>query len=76
VSSPGNTNEYEKQIAVILPKWVLDMMLDQLDTQYDSLVQEQEYYQSLGDHYDHNGVDKEISLYERAIKQIDEQLNS
>ena len=71
-----STNAHEKQVAVILPKWVLDMMLDQLDTQYDSLVQEQEYYESLGDRYDHNGVDKEINLYERAIKQIDEQLNS
>ena len=76
MSRPGNTNDYDKQVAVILPKWVLDMMLDQLDTQYDSLIQEQEYYESLGDRYDHNGVDKEINLYERAIKQIDEQLNS
>lgn len=76
MKSESRALNYEKQVAVILPKWVLDMMLDQLDTQYDSLVQEQEYYQRLGDHYDRNGVDKEISLYERAIKQIDEQLNS
>ena len=71
-----STNAHEKQVAVILPKWVLDMMLDQLDTQYDSLVQEQEYYQSIGERFNHNSVDKEINLYERAIKQIDEQLNS
>ena len=43
-----STNAHEKQVAVILPRWVLDMMLDQLDTQYDSLIQEQEYYESLG----------------------------
>jgi len=76
MKSESQALNYEKQVAVILPKWVLDMMLDQLDTQYDSLVQEQEYYQSLGWRYNHNGVDKEISLYERAIKQIDEQINS
>ena len=76
MTSTDKPKLHEKQIAAILPKWVLDMMIDQLDAQYDSLIQEQAYYKSLGDHHGSNGVDEEIDLYERAIRQIDEQLNS
>jgi len=76
VTRENKTKAYEKQVAVILPRWVLDMMINQLDTQYDSLVQEKEYYESVADQAGFSNAKEEIALYERAIKQIDSQLNS
>jgi len=62
------TSDYKKQKAVIIPQWVLNMIIDQLDTQLDALVQEYQYA------HDNNNQTKEISeeieLYESALKQI------
>ena len=62
----------EKQVAMILPKWAIHMLLDHLDTQCGNLFEEQ---QLSADELDQESFDL-ISLYERAIKQIDNQLNS
>ena len=45
----ADTQDYKKQVAVIVPRWCLDMLLDHLDMQYETLLQEQEFYHGLGD---------------------------
>lgn len=66
----------EKQVAMILPKWAIHMLLDHLDTQRENLFEEQYMITDEKDQESFDLIDEEISLYERAIKQIDSQLNS
>ncbi len=66
----------EKQVAMILPKWAIHMLLDHLDTQCGNLFEEQQLSADELDQESFDLIDEEISLYERAIKQIDSQLNS
>ena len=52
------------------------MLLDHLDTQCGNLFEEQQLSVDELDQESFDLIDEEISLYERAIKQIDNQLNS
>ena len=64
------TQDYEKQIAVIMPRWCVNMLLDHLDMQYDALLQEREFYHDIGNMEDHANLKQELSLYDDAINQI------
>ncbi len=72
------TRHYEKQIAVIMPRWCINMLLDNLDMQYDSLSQERDWYQKVGDGKKALNPDivSELKLYSDAIDQIVGQLNN
>ena len=67
--------DYEKQVAVIMPRWCINMILDHLDMQYDSLSQEREWYQKVGDMSSYNKCKDELELYGSAIMQIHNQLD-
>ena len=41
--------DYQKQIAMILPKWCINILIDHLDMQYDSMQQEQDFHSRVGD---------------------------
>ena len=66
----ADTQDYKKQVAVIMPKWCLDVLLDHLDTQYDALRQEVQFYLDIGNMEDHANLKEELVLYEGAINQI------
>ena len=68
------SGDYKKQVAVIIPKWCLDMLVDQLDTQYDALRQELHFYNKVGDASSYRSTKDELELYGSAIMQIDGQL--
>ena len=68
------SGDYKKQVAVIIPKWCLDMLVDQLDTQYDALRQELHFYNKVGDASSYKSTKDELELYGSAIMQIDGQL--
>ena len=70
----ADTQDYKKQVAVIIPKWCLDMLVDQLDTQYDALRQELHFYNKVGDASSYKSTKDELELYGSAIMQIDGQL--
>jgi len=67
--------EYKKQVAVIIPKWCLDMLVNQLDMQFDSLQQEQAYYEQLNDEERYDDITKELALYSSAFQQLVSQIN-
>ena len=70
------TRHYEKQIAVIMPRWCINMILDHLDMQYDSLQQEQDFHSRVGDTKSLTSAQDELKLYSDAIDQIAGQLNN
>jgi len=61
-------DDYKKQKAVIVPEWVLDLMIGQLDTQLDALCQERDWNLKTGAPTEDIVV--EIELYETALKQL------
>jgi hypothetical protein len=61
-------DDYKKQKAVIVPEWVLDLMIGQLDTQLDALCQERDWNLKAGAPTEDIVV--EIELYETALKQL------
>jgi len=63
--------DYKKQKAVIIPQWVLDMIIDQLDIQLDSLLQEYEWNARTG--AEMKEITKEVGLYEEALAQLSSQ---
>ena len=70
----ADTQDYKKQVAVIIPKWCLDMIVDHLDAQYDALRQEHHFYNKVGDASSYKSTKDELELYGSAIMQIDGQL--
>jgi len=72
------TQDYERQVALIMPRWCINMLLDNLDMQYDSLSQERDWYQKVGDGKKALNPDivSELKLYSDAIDQIVGQLNN
>ena len=46
------------------------MLLDHLDMQYDTLLQEREFYRDIGNMEDHANLKEELVLYDDAINQI------
>jgi len=72
----ADTQDYKKQVAVIMPKWCLDVLLDHLDTQYDALRQEVQFYNKIGDASSYKSTKEELELHGSAIMQIDSQLKS
>ena len=68
--------DYKKQVAVIVPRWCLNMLLDHLDMQYESLLQEQEFYHSLGDAKQEKDLEEDLRLYSDAVDQIVGQLDN
>ena len=72
----ADTQDYKKQVAVIIPKWCLDMLLDHLDMHYESLLQEQEFYHSLGDAKQEKDLEEDLRLYSDAVDQIVGQLDN
>jgi len=72
------TQDYERQVALIMPRWCINMLLDNLDMQYDSLSQERDWYQKVGDGKKTLNPDivSELKLYSDAIDQIVGQLNN
>ena len=68
--------DYKKQVAVIVPRWCLNMLLDHLDMQYESLLQEQEFYHSLGDAKQERDLEEDLRLYSDAVDQIVGQLDN
>jgi len=70
MSSPNPTRDYEKQVAVILPKWCLNMIIDHLDMEYESLTQEQDFHFKTGDDVSMKLAKEEIDRLESAIIQI------
>ena len=68
------SGDYKKQVAVIIPRWCIDMLVDQLDMQYDALRQELQFYNKLGDALSYRSTKDELELYGSAIMQIDGQL--
>ena len=70
----ADTRDYKKQVAVIIPKWCLDMIVDHLDAQYDALRQELHFYNKMGDASSYKSTKDELELYGSAIMQIDGQL--
>ena len=64
------TPDHEKQVALIVPKWCVNMLLDHLDMQYDALLQEREFYHDIGNMEDHANLKQELELYDNAINQI------
>ena len=61
-------DDYKKQKAVIVPEWVLDLMIGQLDTQLDALCQERDWNLKTG--MPTEDIVVEIELYETALKQL------
>lgn len=61
-------DDYKKQKAVIIPEWVLDLMIGQLDTQLDALHQERDWNLKVG--MSTEDIAAEIELYESALKQL------
>ena len=74
------SQDYEKNVALIVPRWCVDMLLDHLDMQYDSLCQERDWYQKVGDEKQETNpagcIVDELKLYSDAIDQIAGQLNN
>ena len=70
-----NPDDYKKQVAVIMPRWCVEMILDHMDMRYDALTQERRHFESLGEVVDHPELEQEIQLYSNAIEQIAAQLN-
>jgi hypothetical protein len=70
-----NPDDYKKRVAMILPRWCLDVLVDHLDMQYDALTQERRHFESLGDAKSSVEMTQEIQLYLDAIDQITAQLN-
>ena len=70
------TRHYEKQVAVIMPHWCINMILDHLDMQYDSLQQEQDFHNRVGDTKSLASAQDELKLYSDAIDQIAGQLDN
>ncbi len=70
----ADTQDYKKQVAVIMPKWCLDMIIDHLDAQYDALRQELHLYNKMGDASSYKSTKDELELFGSAIMQIDRQL--
>ena len=68
-------DDYKKQVAVILPRWCVEMILDHMDMRYDALTQEQQHFESLSDGRTNPEMAQEIQLYLDAIEQIAAQLN-
>ena len=68
------SGDYKKQVAVIIPRWCIDMLVDQLDMQYDALRQELQFYNKMGDASSYKSTKDELELYGSAIMQIDGQL--
>ena len=50
------SNDYKKKVAVILPKWCLDQLVDLLDSQYCSILQDIEWYLTNTHEVDEDGV--------------------
>lgn len=76
MSSPNPTRDYEKQVAVILPKWCLNMIVDHLDMEYESLTQEQDFHFKTGDDTSMKLTKEEIDRIESAIIQINSYLEN
>ena len=72
----ADTQDYKKQVAVIIPKWCLDMIVDHLDAQYNALRQELHFYNKMGDASSYKSTKDELELFGSAIMQIDSQLNN
>ena len=70
-----NPDDYKKQVAVIMPKWCVEMILDHMDMRYDALTQERRHFESLGGDKCSHDLEQEIKLYSDAIEQIAAQLN-
>ena len=70
-----NPDDYKKQVAVILPRWCVEMILNHMDMQYDALTQERRHFESLSEAVDPPDLEQEIQLYSDAIEQIAAQLN-
>ena len=70
MKSKSHTLNHEKQVAVILPKWCLDMIVDHLDMQYDSLHQEQDFHHRVGDTKSISDSQDELQRIGTAIDQI------
>jgi hypothetical protein len=68
--------DYKKQVAVIMPRWCINMILDHLDMQYDSLQQEQDFHSRVGDTKSFANAQDELKLYNDAIDQIAGQLDN
>ena len=66
--------DYQKQIAMILPKWCINILIDHLDMQYDSMQQEQDFHLRSGDTKSFADAQDELKLYNDAIDQIVRQL--
>lgn len=69
-----HTDDHKKHVAVIVPRWCIDMLIDQLDMQYDALRQELDFYNKTGDAASYKDLKDELNLYGSAIMQIDGQL--
>jgi len=52
------------------------MLLDHLDMHYESLLQEQEFYHSLGDAKQERDLEEDLRLYSDAVDQIVGQLDN
>ena len=70
-----NPDDYKKQVAVIMPRWCVEMILDHMDMRYDALTQERRHFESLGGDKYSPELEQEIQLYSDAIEQIAAQLN-
>ncbi len=68
--------DYEKQVAMIMPRWCINMLLDHLDMQYDSLQQEEDFHHRVGDTKSFTDTQGELKLYSDAIDQIAGQLDN
>ena len=68
--------DYQKQIAMILPKWCINILIDHLDMQYDSMQQEQDFHSRVGDTKSLTNAQDELKLYNDAIDQIVRQLDN
>ena len=68
-------DDYKKQVAVILPRWCVEMIVDHLDTRYDALTQERQHSERIGDDKCSPDLEQEIQLCSDAIDQIVAQLN-
>lgn len=70
------SQDYKKHVAVILPRWCVEMILDHMDMQYDSLAQEQDFHNRVGDTKSFADAQDELKLYSDAIDQIVGQLEN
>lgn len=79
LSSPSLKTKIEmhqKQVAVILPKWVVHHLLDMLDAHHADLFHQQQSSIDVLNQEEFDDLEEELNFYERAIVQIDGQLNS